>query len=162
MSDITFLVEEQKVYGHKALLGLRSEYFKTLFSSGMRDSSASEIFIPNVKYETFLEVLRYVYTGQVTVTSETAIGLLEASNFYKVEGLKAQCEYVLHLNIDLDSVCNLLEIADRFDARKLRQVCLEHLLDHYEVVTTSQAFQEMERELLVYVMKEACKRLNKT
>jgi hypothetical protein len=159
-SDIVIIVEGKPIYAHKSVLVSRSEYFATLFSVGMRDSSATEIIVRDFKYDVVLDLLKYMYTGNLQLSVETAVQLLEASNFYKVEGLKDNCEYVLHLNVDVESVCTLLEIADKFDARKLKTVCLEFIVEHYEKVMNTLSFKEMERELVVSILKETCRRLH--
>ena len=42
-SDVVFLVEGRKVYAHKAILVVRSEYFNAMFSNSMQESfKASE------------------------------------------------------------------------------------------------------------------------
>lgn len=42
-SDVTFLVEGQKVHAHKAILMVRSDYFNAMFSNGMQESSKVDL-----------------------------------------------------------------------------------------------------------------------
>jgi len=40
-SDVTFEVEGRQVFGHRALLAARSEYFHAMFCGGLREASDS-------------------------------------------------------------------------------------------------------------------------
>lgn len=72
--------------------------------------------------------------------------------------MKCKCELVLHENIEIETASQIFSIADRFDAKQLRAASLEFLLKNYQTIMTTQGFQELERELIVEVMKEACRR----
>lgn len=45
----------------------------------MQEKEANSIEIPNISYEVFESMMRFVYTGQVTVKAEIAFELLQAS-----------------------------------------------------------------------------------
>ena len=42
-ADCTFVVEGQKVYGHKAILASRSDYFRAMFSDGMKEARGGKV-----------------------------------------------------------------------------------------------------------------------
>jgi hypothetical protein len=44
---------------------------------GFRESEASSIDIPNIGYETFTAMMRYIYVGSVEVEQELALPLLQ-------------------------------------------------------------------------------------
>mmetsp|Transcript_28647 Transcript_28647/g.28289 ORF Transcript_28647/g.28289 Transcript_28647/m.28289 type:complete len:255 (+) Transcript_28647:353-1117(+) len=46
-SDVTFIVEGQEIYAHKAILVEQSEHFKAMFCGGMLESQQSRIEIPD-------------------------------------------------------------------------------------------------------------------
>jgi hypothetical protein len=48
-----------------------------LLSQGFRESEASSIDIPNISYETFTAMMRYIYVGSVEVEQELAMPLLQ-------------------------------------------------------------------------------------
>lgn len=68
--------------------------------TGMREAMQSEIAIPEVKKESFLSILRFVYTGDKAVVNEdNVIDLLEAANYFSETRLKCLCEDVLKRGI---------------------------------------------------------------
>jgi len=52
-SDVVFLVQGEKIYGHKVLLGTRCEYICNMFSSGMMEANQKEIEITDCKAASF-------------------------------------------------------------------------------------------------------------
>ena len=75
-SDITFLVEGQRVNAHRAILAGRCEHFAAMFRSGMRESVEREIATPNISKTVFILLMEYLYTDSVKVELEYAVELL--------------------------------------------------------------------------------------
>ena len=84
MSDVTFLVEGKEIHANRAILAVRSEYFKVmLFSSCMKESLQANNYVANgvpveerhpinikdVSYAIFIKVLEFLYTDVVQVIS---------------------------------------------------------------------------------------------
>lgn len=74
------------------------------------------------------------------------------------EWMKCRCELVLHENIEVETAAQIFAIADRFDAKQLRAASLEFLLKKHQEIMMTEGFQQLDRELIVEVMKEACSR----
>lgn len=64
-SDIKLRVENQVVYGHRLLLCLLSEKFRAMLGNGMLESTAEEIEIADIRYDVFMILLKFMYTGEV-------------------------------------------------------------------------------------------------
>eukprot|EP00879_Flechtneria_rotunda_P007709 GHRR01008082.1.p1 GENE.GHRR01008082.1~~GHRR01008082.1.p1 ORF type:complete len:625 (+),score=228.53 GHRR01008082.1:277-2151(+) len=77
LADICFLVEGRPFYAHRIALLASSEAFRAMFNQGFRESEASSIEIPNISYEVFTAMMRYIYVGSVEVEQEWAMQLLQ-------------------------------------------------------------------------------------
>ncbi len=73
-----FVVEGQSIYAHK-ILCLRCPYFHNMLTGEYMESRASSINIEDVKYSTFVLLLEYLYTDEVTITVDTAMELFQVS-----------------------------------------------------------------------------------
>ena len=103
-SDVTFLIEGKEVHANRAILSVRSEYFKVmLYSGGMRESiidrdeggkcSNEPIELSDVSYEVFLQILHYLYTDTINeIELEIGLPLLMASERFMLDRLKSLCE----------------------------------------------------------------------
>jgi hypothetical protein len=72
--------------------------------------------------------------------------------------MKCKCEQVLYYNIEIETASPLLSIADRYDAQQLRAACFEFILKNYQEVFVTESFSQLDRNLIVEITMEACKR----
>ena len=111
-SDVTFVVEGRNVHAHKFILFARSEYFRRMFTSGYREASESTIPIPDVRYEVFLCVLSFLYTGKPREDiDEMAVEVLGVANLYNIEPLKRICAELITRSICVENVASILQAA---------------------------------------------------
>lgn len=93
-SDVTFMIEGQPIYAHRAIISQRCEHFAAMFRSGMRESVERVIPIPAISRQAFLLLLEYIYTDSVKIEVDHAIELFIAADLYHVERLRDMCWYV--------------------------------------------------------------------
>lgn len=138
-----------------------------MFSSGFREARESQIVVPDVRYEIFLMLLEYLYTGQIETHDDTfalcssaqeasheldfvsnsiaacpqsADGLNEIEEARRRETERAQ-SVDLGLEMELESLLELLVAADQFMLDHLKQRC-ERTLQHAVRVGSVEAIAE--------------------
>jgi len=146
-SDVTFVVQGQKVYGHKMVLSLVSDCFRAMFTTGFRESKEMEIEIPDCSYEAFLAVMEYIYTGQTPkmdtgsnpnlaaagpdnardVNLSRIVEILELADRFFLDHLKQICETMLQPAVNAETVEFLLPVAQKTNSGQLQAIC-EHLM----------------------------------
>ncbi|KAG6426891.1 hypothetical protein SASPL_111129 [Salvia splendens] len=132
LSDVTFLVEGRRFYAHRICLLASSDAFRAMFDGGYRERDAKDIEIPNIRWDVFELMMRYIYTGSVDVNLEIAQELLRAADQYLLEGLKRLCEYAIAQDISVENVSIMFELSDAFNALSLRHACILYILDNYD------------------------------
>ncbi|TYJ20029.1 hypothetical protein E1A91_A09G233000v1 [Gossypium mustelinum] len=132
LSDVTFLVEGRRFYAHRICLLASSDAFRAMFDGGYREKDARDIEIPNIKWEVFELMMRFIYTGSVDVTLDIAQDLLRAADQYLLEGLKRLCEYTIAQDISLENVSSMYELSEAFHAISLRHTCILFILEHFD------------------------------
>ncbi|CAH0480616.1 unnamed protein product [Peronospora belbahrii] len=152
-ADISFLVEGRVVYAHKIILSALCARFRGMFSSGFREARESQVVITEMRYEIFLLLLEYLYTGHVethddafamcSITQgvahelkfvsknvaacpQSADGLNEFEEACRKETAQAQ-SLDLGLETMLQSLLELLVAADQFMLDHLKQRCEQAL-----------------------------------
>ena len=142
MSDVSFIVEGRYVYAHRAILAVRSEYFRVLLFNGrMRESvqasaaagglanADAPIELGDVSYTVFLKVLEYLYTDTIrNVSLELGIHLLIASEQFMLDRLKALCEDIIRRDINVENVIGILVASHRHNALGLKEIALDYIL----------------------------------
>ncbi|KAL4376071.1 hypothetical protein GQ457_02G003240 [Hibiscus cannabinus] len=136
LSDVTFLVEGKIFYAHRICLLASSDAFRAMFDGGYRERDAKDVEIPNIRWDTFVLMMRYIYTGSVTVEIDLAQELLKAADQYLLDGLKRLCEYTIAQDVSVENVMLMLELAEAFNATTLREACLLFILEQYKKIST--------------------------
>mmetsp|Transcript_25039 Transcript_25039/g.39388 ORF Transcript_25039/g.39388 Transcript_25039/m.39388 type:complete len:168 (-) Transcript_25039:244-747(-) len=147
LSDVTFIVDGFRVYASRLHLAARSAHFRAMLFGGMREQGQEEIEIKDVSHPVFLKVLEFLYTDAVEdVGQDVAVPLLMAAELYLLERLKALCEDAIRQSITADNVVGVFVAAHRHNATGLKEIGLNFILDHLELVKLSQGFQELKQE----------------
>ena len=123
-----------------------------MFSSGMAESTASAITLPDVRYPVFLALCEYLYTDQMH-HAEFAMELLLESEKMSLTRLSALCQSVLEEGIDTHSVTTIFDAADTYGATALRKVCLDYILEKFTEVSTTDGFVSLREGLLREVLR---------
>ena len=65
---------------------VENNYIKSLekFNSGMKETESNRIEV-DFDYEIMECLVDFIYTGEMTITSESVYGLYQASDFYEIE-----------------------------------------------------------------------------
>ena len=69
-SDVTLIISGQRFNAHKVILAARSQYFRALLFGGLRESTQSEIELKEPTLPAFKNLLRYIYTGHMTLANQ--------------------------------------------------------------------------------------------
>lgn len=169
LADIRFSVEGKQVYAHKAVIAIRSEYFRVMICGGMRESldisqSNAPIELPDVSYNVFLKVLEFLYTDSIRdVSLELGIHLLIASELFMLDRLKSLCEDLIRRDIHVDNVISILVASHRHNALALKDIALEFILRNLTHPSVQEGLGELrvEPDLLLEIIKRSTVEANR-
>mmetsp|Transcript_14369 Transcript_14369/g.16473 ORF Transcript_14369/g.16473 Transcript_14369/m.16473 type:complete len:593 (+) Transcript_14369:270-2048(+) len=151
-SDVTFIVEDQPVYAHRAILAQRCEHFAAMFRSGFRESTERNITIPNTSKQVFLLLLEYVYTDSVKIELEHAIELYIASDLYQLERLRDMCCTVVRRNLNAENAGPLLQSASDAHCQVLKEAAMSYIVDNFDVVTKTEGIKHVSHHTLLEIL----------
>ncbi|WVZ05548.1 hypothetical protein V8G54_018894 [Vigna mungo] len=134
LSDVTFLVEGRSFYAHRACL-VSSDIFRAMLDGSYREREANNVLIPNIKWDVFELMMRFIYTGTVDVSVDMAKDLLKAADQYLLDGLKRICECAIVQEISLENVVQLYKMAEDFNATSLGNACILFMLEKFDVLS---------------------------
>lgn len=126
MSDIVFEFEETNeiIHAHKFILGKSSPVFYSMFY-GQLQERGEKVIITDTSRESFLEVLRYIYTDWCLLTTENTIEILYLSKKYLLPFLEDEAMNFLRGNISEETVWPILQISVLCNSKILEQLCLD-------------------------------------
>lgn len=153
-SDVTFMVEDQPVFAHRAILAQRCDHFGAMFRSGMRESVELTIPIQDISRPVFLMLLEYLYTDSVKIEVERAIELYIAADIYRLERLRDMCCTVVRRNLNAENAGPLLQSADENHCQILREVCMSYVVECFDVVSKTEGIKQVSHEILLEILSQ--------
>ncbi|KAI1903822.1 hypothetical protein AGOR_G00031160 [Albula goreensis] len=144
ISDLKFLVDGKCIHVHKALLKIRCEHFRAL----LNETDEESIEIDQFSYLVYRAFLEYLYTDTINLPPEDAVGLLDLATFYRETRLKRLCQETIKRGISEENAIALLSAAVKYEARELEEFCFKFCVNHMTAVTQTQAFVDMDHDLL--------------
>lgn len=115
-SDFVLVVKKQEFKVHRHILGARSPFFDTMFTTYMREAKDKKAIIDEVEVDTFKEFLIFVYTGQVSPAADKlAMELYEAAHRFQVDGLKDICAAKIKISVTKENAVKIYEFAVLYD-----------------------------------------------
>jgi leucine-zipper-like transcriptional regulator 1 len=156
--DVCFLVEGKEVHAHKAILAVRSQYFRAmLFNGHLRESADNvPVEINDVSHLVFSKVLEYLYTDTVSdATFDVGIHLMVASELFMLDRLKSICEDLIRGDIGTENVFSILVASHQHNALGLKEIALEFILQHLSEPKIQAGLSELKSEpdLLIEILK---------
>ncbi|GAA0161388.1 hypothetical protein LIER_17716 [Lithospermum erythrorhizon] len=148
LSDVTFSVEGKRFYAHRICLLASSDAFRAMFGGGYRERDAKDIEIPNIRWDVFELMMRYIYTGSVDVNLDIAQDLLRAADQYLLKGLKRLCEYAIAKDISDANVSLMFELSEAFNALVLRHACILVTLKKCDKLSVMPWFPQLMERIL--------------
>lgn len=156
MADVHFMVgappHQQKIPAHKFVLSVGSAVFDAQFNGPM--ATQEEIVeIPDVEPAAFISLLRFLYSDEVKICSDSVMTTLYAAKKYAVPALEKQCVEFLKRNLSSDNAFMLLTQARLFDEPQLAALCLETIDKNTHEALQADGFTDIDLETLCCVLE---------
>jgi len=142
-SDVTLVVDNDddapnNIKAHRHILSERSEYFKSMFSNGMAESTATTIEIHEVNADHFHELIKAIYAGKWPdkTDPEAALFMTHAISQYGLH--MPDASHLLHDikdSIHVENVMGLLRYAKLIEADEVVEACRDFIImNHCDIV----------------------------
>lgn len=153
-SDVTFILENQHVYAHRAILAARCELFAAMLRSGMRESVEGVIPIPNIRRSVFLLLLEYIYCDTVKVPPDQAIELYICADQYNVERLRDICCNVVRRHLKPENAGPLLQAASEHHCLALKEHIMKYVVDNFDAFSRTDGIRHVSHQLLLEIISQ--------
>ena len=132
LTDLTLLVgsDQIPIKVHRVVLSAHFEYFRSMFSAGLKESASAEVQLPFIGPENLRLILKYAYSWEANLSKENVFKILLMANYFGSEDLVDRCCDFLKYFTDLQNCAKLLEAAVQMNINKLRKNCILFILDH--------------------------------
>jgi len=145
--DVRLKVREDIFPAHRIVLAANSDYFRAMFTDGMKESNQEVIELKDesISPDAFKIVMDSIYTGDLRVNEENVIEVLAAADHLQVTSLVQQCcdflkREFIQRRLDLNNYFLLSTVADRHGLRDLQEAAEHKMASMYVDVCESEEF----------------------
>ncbi|XP_063904305.1 BTB/POZ domain-containing protein 9-like [Zophobas morio] len=150
-SDITLLVDGQKLYAHKVILAVRSKYFESILSEDPQNTNQTEITITGVPFDTLRGLLKYIYTDTIDVDSTPQ--LLEFAHQHSLTDFQTTIVKKLKPLLNMKNICAVLNTANLYDLEELLEACYSFMDLNASEVVTSDCFTHLSQKSMIQLLQ---------
>ncbi|TNN38333.1 Kelch-like protein 42 [Liparis tanakae] len=138
--QIIAIVMDDKIYEvNKKKLIEKSDYFRALYSSGMRESTEDSVRLRGLSVPGLELVLEFINTSKVQVVNETLEDLIETASFLQVTSILK----LLTSEIRLDNCVELCGLSEVYGTHDLRRACLKYMSCYYHPMLRRPEFSSL-------------------
>ena len=146
LSDVTFVVKNEKIGAHSAIVVSGSPVIYTMLEKDkFKEGQTKTVKIDDINPSVFKEMLRYLYTGKAPKLDEDAMTepLFLAADKYQIEALKDLCEQSLIAKLNVQTVVHYLVVAHLYTAPQLLEASLKFLVSRKMEVWPRSEWKEL-------------------
>ncbi|KAJ8929309.1 hypothetical protein NQ314_018017 [Rhamnusium bicolor] len=127
-ADCTFKINGTEVKAHKLILACSSPVFEKMFFGEM---ASSDIIISDINMEEFKQVLEFIYTENINITSiVNAWSLFYIANKYLLDDLIHICLTYIQKNLTMNSLVLSYEYAEMYSLQDIRNKCFSDIVNY--------------------------------
>lgn len=125
-----------------------------MFTSGLTESSQSEVRIVGVESESMHLVLDYAYTSRVTLSESNVQALFTAASIFQIPALQDQCAQFMISRLDPQNCIGVYMFADAYGHQELRERSQDYIRKKVGTTSSVSHFYEVKVEAAgVYSLK---------
>ncbi|KAJ5078407.1 hypothetical protein M0811_05195 [Anaeramoeba ignava] len=117
---------------HKSILSSRSQYFKSLFKSQMREYQENKMILKDFSSSILFPILNYFYSGKIAINLENAIQILFFSSKYLVDELIEICLNFIKKNFKFETVVDILKLSESMNFNQLLDSSYQFIFENFE------------------------------
>lgn len=132
-TDVTFLVEQKKLYSNRIMLGMASPVLKAMFmEEQFKEHDGSPIPLPGKSFNDFMELLIAIRPGNMKpVTIKNAEALLPLAEEYLLTSMKQECQTKMLHNLKKSTSAHLnmkyLILSQTYNLPEIRNMAIEQV-----------------------------------
>ncbi|XP_077968618.1 uncharacterized protein LOC120344068 isoform X2 [Styela clava] len=138
---------------HRTVLAASSEYFEAMFSSNLKEVHDGHVNMKDVDQEGIAQCIEFMYKGKADLRMENIQHILQASHLLQMTNLTKHCFNYLKTNISPVNCLSVINLAQMYDCRDIKENAEQVLLNNFESVISSEMFPFVTKSDLLRYMK---------
>lgn len=152
-NDITIVIDGREFSANRSVLAACSSYFKAMFTTNLRESTASKVILYDLEQETFELIVLYANTARLSINNDNVQSLLAAATFLQISKIQNSCCNYLKTHLDPSNCLGIENIAEKYSYNELVMFVKSYILRKFEDVAENEEFLLLDVEPLTDIIK---------
>ncbi|XP_043935697.1 kelch-like protein 33 isoform X2 [Protopterus annectens] len=150
--DIQLQVDGHTFSAHRTVLAAGSDYFRAMFTIGMKEAGESNIQIQAVNSKNVSDLLSFMYTGSLCISWEHIFDLTSTSMQLQVVRAIPLCFDFFRKEINAEECLDIKAFAEAFNFNDLKEHAEDFILSNFEEVASVPKFEDLSLHQLLYYL----------
>ncbi|XP_067303549.1 kelch-like protein 33 [Pseudorasbora parva] len=146
--DVELHAEGRVFHAHRVLLVASSDFFRGMFTSGMKESRQESVSLLLVRAAFFEVLLHYSYSGTLALGWDSVFELTCTSLQLQFQTAFSLCLNFLEQKIDAYSCLDIVSFAEAYGMADLLALADDFILRHFQDVSITPKFHDLPVEKL--------------
>ncbi|KAL6466406.1 hypothetical protein MHYP_G00242100 [Metynnis hypsauchen] len=152
--DVELEAEGIVYHVHKVLLAASSDYFRAMFSSGMRESQQASVSLLLIGAHELEALLHCSYRGDLVLDWDCVFELTCSALQFQFQPALSLCLDFLEQHIDVHSCLDIIAFAEAYMMSDLLEKAEDFVLVHFQEVAATPKFQDLPAKKLLDFLKQ--------
>ncbi|XP_034619459.1 kelch-like protein 38 isoform X2 [Trachemys scripta elegans] len=143
LTDVTLCTSEFEIPCHRNVLAASSPYFKAMFCNNFKESCQAKVDLKGIDSNILYQIVLYVYTGEILITAENVLYLMEATSMLQYIKLFQACSLYLQDQLTPENCLSMIRLSEIFNCQNLNKKAKEMALKYFPEVASSEDLKEL-------------------
>ncbi|XP_021149966.1 kelch-like protein 38 isoform X3 [Columba livia] len=143
LTDVTLCSGGFEMPCHRNVLASSSPYFKAMFCNDFRESRQAKVVLKGIDAEILDQIILYVYTGEILISTENVLCLLEAASMLQYAKLFEACSAYLQDKLTPDNCLSMTRLAKVLNCQSLNKKAKAMALKCFPEVASSEDLKDL-------------------
>uniref|UniRef100_A0A8C4YXK8 Kelch-like family member 13 n=1 Tax=Gadus morhua TaxID=8049 RepID=A0A8C4YXK8_GADMO len=137
---------------HRAMMASSSDYFKAMFTGGMKEQDLMCIKLHGVNRIGLKKIIDFIYTAKLSLNMENLQDTLEAASFLQILPVLDFCKVFLISGVSLDNCVEVGRIANAYNLTEVDKYVNNFILKNFLSLLGTGEFVKLPFERLAFVL----------
>jgi len=145
--DMEIIVGPETFRVHRLAMAAKSDYFRTVMSSQLREARENRVIIEDVDPEIMRTVIEFCYTNEVSLNDNNFRQVLSAAFRFCMESLKDLCVEFIQPRMSPSNCTGLIHSFQLYSLKHLLDIAIGFCLENFDLIHKTPKFSDIEEHV---------------
>ncbi|XP_062906772.1 kelch-like protein 9 isoform X2 [Mobula hypostoma] len=154
LCDVTLVPgdSDEKFPVHRAMMASASDYFKAMFTGGMKEQELNSIKLHGISKIGLKNIVEFIYTSKLALNVDNLQDILEAASFLQILPILEFCKELLISQVSVENCVEFGRIANTFHLTKLHNFIKDFIVKNFSTVLSNGEFLKLSLDQFLSVL----------